>query len=96
MEITDHAEIEELISKLVHERFAKAEVVSVNIKKDFDHDGDEILLVEVVFSNPNHKSLVELALGFLSHLRTNLVDNGINAFPVMSYVSEQEAEAATA
>lgn len=81
-----------IVEKLARDRFKDVEIVFVDVKEDFDFDGNEILWVKVVFSAENDRLDPRLTLGFVRQLRSKLWNSGIHQFPVTSYISKRDYE----
>lgn len=88
--------IKKSIAQVFEARFAPAKVIDVSLVDDVDHDGDPILRIQVVFDAPHDRLEPSRVRSFLRHLREPLQDQIGDRFPVMRYVTKQEAEAAAA
>ncbi|MGB7317851.1 MAG: hypothetical protein WBC85_07780 [Planktotalea sp.] len=94
MEIS--AEVREVVANLVTERFPDATILSIEITRDFDADDDEIMKVKVVFATETDRLDARATSSFLRYLRPKLSEVGVSMFPVMSFLSGNEANGAAA
>lgn len=91
--MTDRKALERLVDKTVREHFTNAEIISVNVREDLDHDGDEIIWITVLYSSKEKNRLgTDLRTSFLSHLRPKLEEINIHAFPVMDYIPQMDGD----
>lgn len=92
---TDMEAIQELIMKVLSEEFSGVEITSVHVEDDVSFDDDDILRVQVVFKG----KAKDIRPSFLSHaisrVRPALANHHLSAFPMMSFVSEQDAKLAS-
>ena len=68
----------------------------MDVKEDTDFDGDEILLIKVVYFAENDRPDPSVTTGFIGYLRPKLSELGIEKFPVISYISKQDSESVAA
>jgi len=94
-QITDR-EIGRVVDELIRRQLDDSNIISVDIRRDVDSDGDPILLVKVVFESETGKLDSNKKTGLLRHLLPKLSASGINMFPVMSFVSQNDANGVAA
>ena len=82
--------VEKWVAELVKERFRDAEIVSVEVAEDIDQDGDPVLKVRVIFETETGTLDAEETSSFLRYLRPKLSEHGLEQFPIMSFISNQE------
>ena len=76
-------------------QFARLDLVSLDVKGGFDHDGDPILHVTVIYDAENTELEASSLSGLVRHLRRALAEHGEDRFPVVSFIdAEESAEAA--
>lgn len=80
--------------KLLIERFgAEAKIVSVTVSEDTDFDGDDVIVVRVVYETPTGRLDAKKAAGMIRHLRSKLHDDiAEDRFPLLSFVSLVDAK----
>lgn len=83
-----------IIEGTVRERFG-AQISSVRVTKETDHDGDDIFRVTVVYDGTvpldAHKTS-----GIVRHTRHKLIERNEHTFPIFAFVSKADAGAAAA
>lgn len=84
-------DIERVVNEVIADRFAGSRIVSVDVQPDCDADGDPILRVRVVYDPDAGKLDVGRMSGLLRHLLSRLDELGESKFPVVSFISEQDA-----
>jgi len=87
----------ELIKKAVIEtlagHFNRVRILKVNIKKDVDVDGDDLLRIDVVFDGVSKDLNAEKLLGTVRRLRPKLNEIHESAIPLLSFVSQADYNA---
>ena len=84
------------IAEVLERQLAPAQVLSFDVVRDMDQDGDPILLVQVVFDADAGRLDSDRILGLPRHLREALDDLEEDSFPVFSFVKPGELEGAAA
>lgn len=80
----------EIVTNVLRERFDDVDIERVEIERDFDDDGDEILRIQVVFDGKEKQLDARKASSVQRYMRPKLADVSENAFPVISYVSKSD------
>ena len=65
-------------------------VESVDVQSDHDEDGNEILVVQIVFDGKQRALDPQKTSSLTRHLRPRIADIGVYAFPVISFVSKSD------
>ena len=89
-------ERQEIIERVVKERFAPARIVKVMVEEDLDHDGDEILRVRIVFEAEDDKLDTDKVLGLIGLLRRGLEKIKEERFPIPYFMTLDEFKDAAA
>ena len=63
---------------------------SVDVQSDHDEDGNEILVVQIVFDGKQRALDPQKTSSLTRHLRPRIADIGVYAFPVISFVSKSD------
>lgn len=85
-------DIERIALDLLTQRLgSEARIVSVSVSEDVDSEGDQILVMKVVFDGRLDASKAASAL---RHLRPALFERKESRFPLLSFVTRRDAEAA--
>ena len=94
--MTQAERIFEIVKSVVEQQLAPAHVVDVTVREDVDHEGDEILKVEIVFEIEGDRLDPEHVLGLARHLREPLGKIQEERFPVFTFMKpgEMDVEAA--
>ena len=90
------AEIDEIVKQVelvVEQQLAPAQIVDLSVKEAEDADGDPIFRISVVFNAKEGRLDPERVLGLIRHLRNKL---GSDRFPVLSFMTSEEAADAAA
>ena len=91
METSADKKIYEVVDSEVRKHFKGTKIISVDVREDIAHDGDEILRVRVVFSAGEEGLDTDLVLSMVRHLRPELDKINVSAFPMVDYVSEEDS-----
>lgn len=83
--------IERVIRAVTDERFPKGSIVGLSIARDFDFEGDPLLVVHLIVDKEGQLDARETA-GITRHVRSKLAEIGEDAFPLVSFISRAEAE----
>ena len=90
------AEVRDIVANLVTERFPDATILNIEITEDVDFDDDKIMKVKVVFATETDRLDARATSSFLRYLRPKLSEVGVNMFPVMSFMSGNDANGVAA
>lgn len=85
------AEIEGLISRIVAQQLSGAAVETVSVRQEIDDDGDDILRIVIVLDRKPSVADQAKMLGLVRHLRSGLAEAASRSFPLLSFVSKQDA-----
>lgn len=97
IEDADIARIKKLAEEVVSERFGdEAKILSVSVSEDIDFDGDGILLLRIVYASETGKLNANKVSGLIRHLRPKLHEISEDRFPIISFISQMEAESEAA
>jgi len=86
----DAHELKALLQDVISDRLPGASITDVEVERDVDTDGDEVLEITVIFEASSDLDAERVA-GLVRHLRPRLREHGENGFPVMSFISQKEA-----
>ncbi|MDE8344773.1 MAG: hypothetical protein POH28_01165 [Acidocella sp.] len=86
--------VKEAISEVVRERFAGAQITSVNVTAGEDSDGDPVLRIFVIFEAERGKETLDAKKmsGLPRRLIEKLSEMDFDAFPMVSFVSAKDAK----
>jgi hypothetical protein len=88
--MVDKERLRNLVLDVLRERFEGVEVDSITIEPDVDADGDDILLVNVIFDGKHRKLDPRRAASLLRHIRPKFEEIGEKAFPVISFIAKAD------
>ena len=83
--------LENIVEKLLKERFPSAAIDCVVVTLDTDDDGDKILRITVVLDAPSATLDRDNLVGFVRHLKPRLAEANVAEFPLLNFVSKNEA-----
>lgn len=83
-------ELRELVLDELRARFPGVYFSSVKVTPDKDEDGDDILIIRVVFDETKKIPSASGTASFTRYAMNSLSNKGIDAFPVFSYVSKSD------
>ena len=92
----DVANVWNTIRQVIEERLAPTQIVDVEIEEDVDHDGDEIVRVRIIFAAKSGRPKAEDVVGLTGLVREPLLDSHIDRFPVLTFMTSEERDSATA
>ena len=92
----DINDIRDAIRHVIEERLAPTQIVDVEIEEDVDHDGDEIVRVRIVFEDQNGRPKAESVVGLTGLVRKPLLDIENDRFPILTFMTSEERDSATA
>lgn len=79
------------IEDATKELFDDVDIIEINVAPKEDLDGDQYLRIEIVIESP--EALDKHAITSLArHIRSKLFSIGQSDFPVVSFISKDEAE----
>jgi hypothetical protein len=85
-------QLETLIGKVLGDRFPDAKISEVVVRSDIDGDGDRVLRVAVVVDGASEHLNRDALVGFVRHLRSRLDVERREEFPLLSFISRNEAK----
>lgn len=88
--------IRDAIRNVIEERLAPTDIVDVEIEEDVDHDGDEIVRVRIVFAAQSGRPKAESVVGLTGLVRKPLLDIENDRFPILTFMTSEERDSATA
>lgn len=94
--MNDINKVLQTVRDVVSRRLYPAIVTDVSVKTDFDHDGDPILHITIVFQADGDKLQADKVLGLARHLREPLEKIGEDLFPVFTFMTPEEVQGAAA
>ncbi|MCY3878471.1 MAG: hypothetical protein OXF74_04735 [Rhodobacteraceae bacterium] len=89
-------EIDKVVKQVVQKQFAPAKIVDLTVKEAEDSDGDPILRIKVIYKAKDDRLDPERVLGLIRHLREPLIKLGSDRFPIVSFMTSEEAADAAA
>ncbi len=89
--MTNEENLETTVSFLVNRRFPEAAVQAVSVIQDVDNEGQKILRVTVVFSRHFGSLSRHSMLALIGSLHNDLIEGGIRDYPLIRFVSENDA-----
>ena len=92
----DVANVWNTIRQVIEERLAPTQIVDVEIEEDVDHDGDEIVRVQIIFAAKSGRPKAEDVVGLTGLVREPLLDSHIDRFPILTFMTSEERDSATA
>ena len=85
-------EIKRLISATLQVDFEDVRILEVRVRDDVDSDGDDILIIDVVFEGQPKDLDARKLSGAVRRVRPGLFELGEEAFPLFSFVSKTDAD----
>ena len=82
---------DEIVKPVLEAQLAPARIVNLFVTEDEDADGDPILNITVVFEAENDRLDPNRVLGLIRHLREPLNESGSDRFPILSFMTSEEA-----
>ncbi len=89
----DIEKIHDVVLNNIKKDFNNVEIFDVDVVRDIDFDGDEVLRITVVFHGTPKDLLTDSVSGAARHIRPKLNEIGERAFPIFSFISKKELEA---
>ncbi len=90
----DNRQIQFVVDQLIRERLDTIKILSINAVRAEDFDGDDTIRVTVVVDSPASAFDIGRVSTLVQHLRPRLEAIEEEAFPVISFMSKAEQEAA--
>ncbi len=90
----DIDQIEGVIRSRLAEEYPRLVVRDVRVSDGTDMDGDRVLLVDVVFAGSEDKVNAAELVSVVRVVRPSLLKAEEDAFPIFSFISEQDDRAA--
>lgn len=84
--------VQDAIERVVRKQLSDAQIDSVTVRQDVDHDGDEILRVFVIFDARKGQLDPDKTVSMVRHVREELHKLEESRFPIISYVSKSDAK----
>jgi len=85
-------EAQAIIEKVVMETFPAGTIHAVEVLPDPYEDGENYLQVTVEVDDDFSKKYAKKAIGLIRHIRPKLFEVNETRFPVMQFVSREDAE----
>lgn len=82
-----------IVEEVLSECFPGTRVHQVLVEPDLDQDGDPVLRITVVLEGAPEDLARDRLVGFVRHLKSRLIKADIEEFPLVSFVSRNEARA---
>ena len=89
--MTASKDVSALIEGVVREQFAGPLIESVRVHRGFDHEGDAIFDVTVVFDKKGPLDSRK-TLGIVRDVRHKLLERDEDAFPIFTFMSKFDAK----
>lgn len=86
----DLEKIKAVIEQTLAADFNAVKITKIKVHKDVDLDGDDVLRVDVVFEGAPKDLDVRKLSSVVRHIRPKLSEIGELAFPVLSFISNEE------
>lgn len=86
--------VRHVIEDTIREQLEGAVIDSVKVYEDFDHDGDPILRVFVIYDDKASKLDTGKTVGMVRHIWKKLEERAVaeDRFPIISYISRSDAK----
>lgn len=85
--------IEKAVKETLSSHFDHIHILDINIRKDVDADGDDVLRIDVVFEGSPKDLDVAKLTGTVRKLRPKLDKIEESAFPLLSFISAADYNA---
>ena len=92
----DVANLWNTIRHVIEKRLAPTQIVDVETEEDVDHDGDEIVRVRIIFAAESGRPKAEDVVGLTGLVREPLLQSHIDRFPILTFMTSEERDRATA
>ncbi|MYA87923.1 MAG: hypothetical protein F4X97_05650 [Boseongicola sp. SB0662_bin_57] len=94
--MTQNEKRDAIVKRVLEAQLAPAQIVDLSVTEDKDVDGEPILNITVVFEAENDRLDPSQVLGLIRHLRGPLHEIGSDLFPILSFMTSEEAADAAA
>lgn len=88
--MVDEQEIRQIIENIAKDRFAGAHIVSVAVKADVDEDGEDVLIVDVVFDAKADQLDAQETSSLARRIIPEIEAIGGHGFPILSFIAKSE------
>lgn len=82
--------IKEIVDSILRERFEGVDIVSINVRPDKDDDGDDILVIDVVFDGKAKSLDASKTSGLVRRMIPEIQESGVRGFPILSFIAKSE------
>ncbi|WP_421952382.1 hypothetical protein [Pelagibacterium sp.] len=79
-----------VVEEVLKADFHNVKILRVDVREDVDADGDDVLLISVVFEGRPKDLDAKMLSGAVRNVRPRLTDIGERAFPMFSFVSGRD------
>jgi hypothetical protein len=86
----DSQELLGIVEPIVRARIRSGKVVDVLLRRDLDHDGDPVILVDVIFDNPQERLDPKETVSLSRDVWEELLDRDVKGFPIMSFTAQSD------
>ncbi|MDE0521499.1 MAG: hypothetical protein OXH79_06045 [Boseongicola sp.] len=94
--MTQETKYDAIVKPVLEEQLAPAQIVNLSVTEDEDADGEPILDIAVVFEAEDDRLDPNQVVGLIRHLRGPLIEIGSDRFPILSFMTPEEAADAAA
>lgn len=84
--------LEPAVAEVVRAHFRGSTIDEVTIRPDFDHDGEPILRVTVIFSSDMAKIDPGNLSSIARHVAAKLREQGRSQFPIFRFLSKRDSD----
>lgn len=89
-------QLSETIRNVIGDELAPARIVHVRVTEDVDHEGDDILRVDVVVDVEGSRLDPAKVIGLVRHLRGPLAEIHEKRFPLLNFMKHGDVDGAAA
>ena len=82
--------LEKVIRSKFVDEFSWFPLFKVSVREGVDHDGDDVLYVDVVFNGSEKDIDAKKLVGAVRKIRPFLLDMDEDAFPIFSFISKKD------
>jgi hypothetical protein len=83
--------VTEIIERVVRDQFSSGLIRSVEVNDKFDEDGGRVLKIVIVLNKDFNNEDKKRILGLTRHIRSELYNIKMTDFPVIDFVSSNDA-----
>ncbi len=84
--------LENVVTNVLNTLFPGTTIHKVLVKPGVDYDGDEVLRITVILDEGPERLDKDALVGLARHLRSRLAEVDHEEFPIVSFVSRNEAK----